>query len=491
MRTPSRGSTLAVLAAFTLCAELTAGPAAARQGEDPGPAPEGAGTQEAGGQGKEGADPGRQEPGGGAEDAPAPATGGTAEAPAPAPSDGGATNDPPPGPPPEPPRFDQALRVAEIRAGLTALERAFPGRVRASTFATSTAGREVPLVVLGAPGRADLETPAMLVVAVGADPALHESELALAACWAVCGAADAAAVLERGTCYVLPLLDVDARETGAPPRGIRLDRNFPLGWVPASLRPGGGDLPLARPEATALVEFLLAHPNVVATVSVGGGRTSAADGRIVDGDAVGLRPGDRTALAQALDGPDAEGVAALDLALAPGGGILEYAYEAHGIYPLTVQPPGARTPDELAAWTARAGAAVGALLARLPRLALSVRRVERLGEGSWQLDLAVANEGRFASHSELGQARRPREPLWLELTGARRIAVAVQELPGEPFRAVSVEPGPDGAIPLPLRLSGAGTCQVRLVLEAASGTELALALRSSWTGRSALGLRLP
>ncbi|MFP4200492.1 MAG: M14 family metallopeptidase [Clostridia bacterium] len=46
---------------------------------------------------------------------------------------------------------------------------------------------------------------------------------------------------------------------------LNLNRNFPAGWEPDALQPGGGEYPLSEPECRAVVEFIQAHPNIVVT----------------------------------------------------------------------------------------------------------------------------------------------------------------------------------------------------------------------------------
>jgi murein tripeptide amidase MpaA len=47
-----------------------------------------------------------------------------------------------------------------------------------------------------------------------------------------------------------------------PDWGLDFNRNFPLGWFPDSRQPGAGKYPLSNPENKAVVDFVLAHPNI-------------------------------------------------------------------------------------------------------------------------------------------------------------------------------------------------------------------------------------
>ena len=46
------------------------------------------------------------------------------------------------------------------------------------------------------------------------------------------------------------------------PRDGNMNRNFPAGWRPEFRQYGAGELPLSEPEAKAVAEFILAHPNI-------------------------------------------------------------------------------------------------------------------------------------------------------------------------------------------------------------------------------------
>ncbi len=46
------------------------------------------------------------------------------------------------------------------------------------------------------------------------------------------------------------------------PWGLDFNRNFPYGWYPEPRQDGAGDYPLSNPETRAIVDFVLAHPNI-------------------------------------------------------------------------------------------------------------------------------------------------------------------------------------------------------------------------------------
>ena len=46
------------------------------------------------------------------------------------------------------------------------------------------------------------------------------------------------------------------------PKDGNLNRNFPANWAPETVQYGAGETPLSEPEAKALADFILAHPNI-------------------------------------------------------------------------------------------------------------------------------------------------------------------------------------------------------------------------------------
>ncbi|WP_077037021.1 M14 family metallopeptidase [Pelomonas sp. KK5] len=49
--------------------------------------------------------------------------------------------------------------------------------------------------------------------------------------------------------------------------GLDLNRNFPSGWRPEHQQAGAGPYPASEPEVRAMVDFILAHPNIGAAIS--------------------------------------------------------------------------------------------------------------------------------------------------------------------------------------------------------------------------------
>ncbi|MCK6485384.1 MAG: peptidase M14 [Phycisphaerae bacterium] len=58
--------------------------------------------------------------------------------------------------------------------------------------------------------------------------------------------------------------DGDGRINEDGPGGYDLNRNWPAAWQPDNVQFGAGDYPLSHPEARAIAEFILDHPNIAA-----------------------------------------------------------------------------------------------------------------------------------------------------------------------------------------------------------------------------------
>jgi hypothetical protein len=54
----------------------------------------------------------------------------------------------------------------------------------------------------------------------------------------------------------------------ASPYGLDFNRNYPVNWRPEGAQPGGGRFPLSQPETRALAEFVVAHENLCALLSL-------------------------------------------------------------------------------------------------------------------------------------------------------------------------------------------------------------------------------
>ncbi len=73
--------------------------------------------------------------------------------------------------------------------------------------------------------------------------------------------------------YTEGLMAGDKRQPAPVFWGLDFNRNYPYGWYTENRQPGAGPYPLSNPENKAVVDFVLAHPNIggVATHHTSGG----------------------------------------------------------------------------------------------------------------------------------------------------------------------------------------------------------------------------
>lgn len=383
-------------------------------------------------------------------------------------------------PPAQPPATDAGAKaepatdagaapsLEAITGALQALAAEHAGRVRVETLATSPEGRAVELVVVGPGGEAsDRDVPGLLVVGeLGGGEA--------AGGWSAAAALALARRLAQepswnASAYVVPVLDPDARATGAAePSALAAD--FPAGWTR-----GRSAIPLARPESLALARFLAEHPNLVLVVAPWTGPVAGTSA-----GAPALAAADRGACAALLDalGTARAGLRTLDSAR---GSILDFAYLAQGVLALGCAPradAGAGSEAE-----ARAGELL-ALARELPRLALEAGTPEAASSSVWQVDVRVANASALATESALSAAGRADRGVVLAVRGARLIASALREGDEGPFRLASAAGAGEGRVRVG-RLPGRGATTVRLLLEAPGGAEVALEARGASAGVAA------
>lgn len=236
-------------------------------------------------------------------------------------------------------------------------------------------------------------------------------------------------------------------------------RDWPVGWLPASLEAGAGPRPLARPDTRALFSFLEREGGLSAVVSW---NAPLEIHRLAD-------PESRGRLGEPVP------------AHANPRGTLSAVFGL--TWRSVLNEIGGRStpePPEAAAWIASLP----------PRLGLAPVRVESLGDEQWQIDLVLTNEGVLPTFSSQAERLRAAEGLRLELRGG--IVVAVATARGAEtltLGAGELRPGPGGdaasavwTLPLPI-LGGGDERRVRLVVEAPEGAELDLRALSAWAGR--------
>lgn len=395
---------------------------------------------------------------------------------------------------------------AELEAALQALAKEHPERARLESIGRSASGRPIWVLTIAAErgdegsedaSAQDPDPKPALFVYEGGDRLAAGGSLALSLARRLCGAADArpGALLERTTFYLAPAVDPDScapvpetsgRSEGRPTRHatarVAYERNFPLGWQPDAMCHGSGDYPLSKPAALALARFLATRPNLVVAwggCSPGGGGALPRWFELPEGDEA------------VLAGLSAESRAAGELVgwnpITPtGGGSLDYAYQAHGIFTLGSCVPA--ESDGAPSTEQRVDRAL-LLATRLPRLVLEPTGIVRVGVNLWQLDLNLANVGALPTMSALGLARRGDGALALGLSGARLVASAARRMDAEGFELGDHGEGATGiAIE---RLEGGERRGLRVVVEAEPGKEVRVVVRGPWVADVAQTITIP
>jgi len=376
---------------------------------------------------------------------------------------------------PAPPAFDQELGLEEILTGLGRLVDEYPELASIETLGHSPLGHELQVVTLTDPSTGSPEEkPGLFFVDHRAPGDTRGAEAVLAFGWSLASRAGhepgIEALLADHVVYLMPACDPDARvvEDRTARAPIEFDLNFPLGWLPDSLRPGSGAFPLARPETEALAGFLAAHTNLVLIVSV------APPGPAADGPWRGAEfpEADR----EALDALSASFSGRADLELrpwgrlgSPGGGLFDHAYQALGIYP--VAWVGAEA--DAASVKAIAKGTLG-LLRRMPRMRIDPAAMREVAPGLWEVDVAISNGGVLPTLSALAAKRRTSGELYLDVEGTKLVATARKHDADAPFRTARLHPGSEAIDLLGSTLRGGETRWLRLILEGEAGTVVEL-----------------
>jgi len=363
---------------------------------------------------------------------------------------------------------------------------AHPDFARLETLGESAGGRPLLALRLGA-----REGAPVLFVGEHRGTASAAPEALVELAWRLCEELprdeELRALFAQRTLILAPALDPDRRAGGAPPT-VRFELNFPSGWQPESVRPGAGRTSLARPETLAAARYLsgLRSASVVLGFTerlprgnaYAGAELPASDGEV------------HARLRAALDLPGQGAPVPWFELGSPGGGLLDFAYQARGLFALALPLPG---EDELVA--GRAGAYVEPLrawilgaLRQLPRVELAHEGLERLGSDTWQLDVRIANGGLVPTLSAMQRQRERGADVALELVGAKLVATAKKPTSNAPYTDASFQ------LQSPLAagtLAGGEGRWLRLILEGQSGAELRVTSRSPWAGTDGLALTLP
>ncbi len=232
------------------------------------------------------------------------------------------------------------------------------------------------------------------------------------------------------------------RSAGETP--LLLARNFPIDWTPWLAGPRSpGVYPLCAPESAALADFLLARDDLVLAIEV----SEAA-------------PRAEFAGGLAIVAPES----------ALGGSFDAFLMRGLGL-PL-VELSLAATPRS-----------VEELVGLAPHLSLRVAQVERLGAGTWRLDVLVANDARLSTARGAGELVRPSDGVRLVVNGASVLAASIA-VPHDPLLgeergvATIAEPLRDPSRLFIGPLAGGEARRVRLLVSGYETSRLELEARS-------------
>lgn len=302
-------------------------------------------------------------------------------------------------------------------------------------------------------------------------------------------------LLRRTVVYCLAAPDPDdafAADAALGARASRLDRNFPFEWAP---HVDGGPYPLSEPESQALASFLVAHPNIAATLILS--RAELRPREATPDDDCRLSPRERGLCARIaeLTGAPASGLAIGGARLRPADdfarddgslaasceGLLgAFAFLATG----PVDPLATSTSPD-GAHPVRGGDLVLTLAQSLPRLVAGPPALDRLRADTWMVDLVLENRGLLPSLSEALRARMCAS-VWLEAAGARVVAAALRRTSASSFEPLRA---PSGRLFLG-HLDASESCTLRLVVQAAEGGVLELGFDSLRAGRERVSVPL-
>lgn len=400
--------------------------------------------------------------------------------------------------------FQHYYTTREISLALSALATAYPEFLRLESIGKSRSGADLWVMTVGEVRSPDIDArPAVFLGASLGASDLQGAELAL---YALCELVQnharderVATLLREGVLYVAPCLHPDLRlaafqafdagqdVAAVTARGVDLDRNFPIGWIPAAAR-DGGPYPLSEPETQAVAAFLLRHPNVGAALAFG----PEVD-RLRTDPGLALAAADRTVCERLLADPELATVRAGAL-LGGAGSLLDFCYGQLGAFTFVARAgvldpaSGVAMPPvtELALLGRRSTQATLRLSAMLPRLALGDAAVQRLKNDLWQVEFDVINSGAMPTESALGAERFAAPPPRITTTGAKVLAAAVQR-PGESEFRAEGRAGAELRLP---ELAGGAKLRVRLVVQGAAESTIAVALESPRAGRHSAQIAL-
>jgi hypothetical protein len=382
----------------------------------------------------------------------------------------------------------------DLDRALRALVAAHPTATALETLGRSTSGREILALSIRLEGPLPLADRPLLLVLDHQGPPTPAAEALVAVANSLLTRCETEPelrdLLGRTALVLAPALDPDVRIPDLQARAVHFDRNFPSGWQPASVRRGAGAISLSEPETLAAARFLSTRGQAAIVLGFAAPapvRPPYAGSELPEADHEVL-----ARLVAALEIPGRPPVIPWFELGSPGGGLLDYAFQACGILPLVVPvaPAGERSPEALASWNAEVEERVVACLRLLPQLELRQESLERLAPDTWQLDLVLANGGLVPTLSARGHERAPGADVTLDVRGAKLVASALRGENEASFQDVSI-PVPGRATLAAGTLAGGERRFLRLVLEGASGSAIEVDARSPWGGSASLSLTLP
>lgn len=323
-------------------------------------------------------------------------------------------------------------------------------------------------------------------------------------------------VLRDFTVIIAPALDPDERDQGpaeAARSGVRYDLNFPLGWRPASLRPGAGDYPFSKPETLALGSYLSERSNLALMLGISSGAgEDAGSGQSQTPWLGAMLPQTDREVFRKLEGigflsaqtlarhgdslRPSEVLAPWASLGSPGGGLFDYAFQRFGIYPVAWSPAPLASDELLSAadhieHSVRAMALQSVtLLGALPRVRIEQDALVELAPGLWQLDVAVRNSGVLPTLSSLGEKRRVAGDVRLTLGGAKLLATGLRAGDDAAFQVVQLEATGNMVSMGAAILDSGETRWLRLVIEGDKGSTIELVGRAARGGSTRLKISL-
>lgn len=373
--------------------------------------------------------------------------------------------------------FQHYYDVPELGGALEKLAAAYPEFVSVESLGRSAGGRELWLATIGERARGELAArPAIALVSGLSDGDVVGTEMSLYALYDLLQnhARDpkAGELFGRATLYLVPCADPDRRaelfagRARAEADVTHLERDFPTAWDPFA--DGAGPYPLSTPETRALVDALLARPNVAQVIATAAGQLAAAA-------RADLPAADREAYARVLAAlPASRGaltVLGADRRPRARGSLGEFALVELGAFPFEVRTAageGVPPPSEILDLGREHTRVLLELASALPRLSIEAVSLTRQKSDLWQAEFDLVNASALGGTTLLGRERGLQDGIALGLEGGKLLALGTRAgaaLDFEPH-AATVEPPKLGS------LDGGARMRVRLMVQGQAGATL-------------------